>query len=457
MNRSTKLLIALLLVLAAIAYFLLPSEKERETSYTAAQLSLKVDSASIVKIEILRPSKPVVIENVGGKWTITAPGRYPADSKSIFQLLNGFNKFNVGSLVSSNPEKQSLFQVDSSGTRLTFTERSGKSVSLIVGKMGPSFSEIYFRLPGSKDVYLGDGIETWTVNKDMKDWRDKTIYAAQSEMIKEITYSLGGKGYTFSRDTSGWKLADKSVEAGTMNPLLTTLSSLHADDFADTISRIDLNPVTIGIKGPEDITLNLYPSLPDSSKYFVQSSASQQMFIISKWTAQQLLKPVEKPGVPPAQAVREVAASPKVKTEEHPPAPVVTEQKEAKPSVPKHSTPKTAAKQEGEKKPPVSQPLTPKVEPKREAEKTNPPSRTKEKEPAAQTQNPLSKKDQGVQKSQSGSEEEGELTVHTVQKGETMTAIAKKYNVTPEQIIKWNLLKTIAVKPGQELYIYVRK
>ncbi len=38
-----------------------------------------------------------------------------------------------------------------------------------------------------------------------------------------------------------------------------------------------------------------------------------------------------------------------------------------------------------------------------------------------------------------------------------MTTIAKQYGVTVEQILKWNLLKSIGVKPGQELYIYVKK
>jgi LysM repeat protein len=56
-----------------------------------------------------------------------------------------------------------------------------------------------------------------------------------------------------------------------------------------------------------------------------------------------------------------------------------------------------------------------------------------------------------------GGDDEGELTVHIVKKGESMTTIAQQYGVTVEQILKWNLLKSISVKPGQELYIFVRK
>jgi membrane-bound lytic murein transglycosylase D len=42
---------------------------------------------------------------------------------------------------------------------------------------------------------------------------------------------------------------------------------------------------------------------------------------------------------------------------------------------------------------------------------------------------------------------------HTVKKGETLSAIAKKYRVSAADIKKWNNLKSNALKPGQKLYI----
>jgi LysM repeat protein len=446
MNRTTKLLLALLIVLGAIAYFLLPSDKEREASYSTAQLSLKVDSAAVVKIEIQRTGKSVTIENVGGAWTITSPGRYEADSKAITQIIGGFCRFTVGSLVSSNPEKQHVFQVDSSGTLVTLTDRSGKVVSMIIGKMGPSFSEVYFRLPTSKDVYLGEGIESWAVNKDVKDWRDKTIFTSPSEVIHEVSLTSGSRYLAFSRDSTGWKAGDKPADMSTLNPLLNTLGSLRADDFADTVSRIDLRPITIGIKGAENVTLNLYPLMPDSTKFFVQSSAKPQMFVVSKWTAQQLMKPFEKPAT--VQKPRQVAEAP---AQEAPPPPAAKERKPAVTPPVKHEITKAAPPKV--EQPPVKQPQ------KETAKEMQPPQvKQPQKETAKEAQPPAVKPPAGGgQKPQPAAEDEGELTVHTVGKGETMTTIARKYGVTPEQIIKWNLLKTIAVKPGQELYIYIKK
>ncbi len=47
--------------------------------------------------------------------------------------------------------------------------------------------------------------------------------------------------------------------------------------------------------------------------------------------------------------------------------------------------------------------------------------------------------------------------VHTVKKGEKLTAIAKKYKVGVDDIMDWNGLETVVVRRGQKLDIYIDK
>jgi LysM repeat protein len=232
-----------------------------------------------------------------------------------------------------------------------------------------------------------------------------------------------------------------------MNTALNAISNLKADDFVDTAMKFSTPPLTIQIPGAESSTLQLSPSRPDSSKYFVQMPNTQTTFVISKWTAQQLMKPIEQhvtvPGhtlatskhqqevPPPITPAGKKSATAKKMTETKPVA-----QTSPKTTPPKKQPAKTS--QDTVSSPPVttSLPVT----------STKPTPKTK---PGSQPLN--------VTPTQGTDEEEGDLSVHTVTSGETMTSIAKKYNVTVEQILKWNLLKSISVKPGQELYIYQKK
>ncbi len=444
MNKLTILLIATLLVLVAIVYFFLPSEKEREVSYKIPVVSVAIDSASIVKIEVKQPARSVVIENIGGVWTVTTPLRAAADPIAVAQLLNGLTKFKVGSHISSNPDRQRLFQVDSAGTFLSLTDRSGKVVSMIVGKMGPSFSEIYFRLPDSKDVFLGNGIDSWAINKNLKDWRNRYIIRTPSEEMNEISIATGSKTFIFRREGGAWKLGDKIVETTEMNPLLNALSNMRADDFIDSTANLRFKPITLNIKAGNNISLNLYPTSADSAHYIVQSSASNQLYLINKWTVQQILKPTGKP-TPVASQAKQIAETPK-------PAPIVPAQKE----IGKKPTSEViSSTKEGDQKP-ASEVISPKTDVvKTQPAKKNPlVDKSQSLEPPAP---PADETKKSLEPSEQTGDDEGTLIVHTVKKGETMTTIAKKYNVRTEQVLKWNLLKSIAVKPGQELYIYTKK
>ncbi len=465
MNRSTAFLLGLLLILGVIVFFLLPGEGERESSYKSGEIHLAIDSSSTIKIEIQRTGKSVTLENVGGKWTLTSPILYAADQAAVHQLLGGLSKFWTGSLISSNPEKQNLFQVDSSGTKLTLTERSGTVTSVIIGKMGPSFSEVYFRLPNSKDVYLGQGVDSWVFSKEVKDWRDKSIISAPSEVVHGLTYTVGPKQYSFHKDSTGWKSGEKSLDANTMNPALNALATLRADDFIDTAMSMNAHPIALHISGADDVTLNLYPSLPDSARYYVQRGNANQFFVISKWTAQQLLKPIDQEGIHPrmasANSVKTIP-TPQPAPESQPPAVTETKvtPKESSPkatlgAVKKAEIPKASSSDESKNQ---EQPIVRKLPPSRLATspRTNPVEQTPSATPGA-TSGKVESKPPSSGKSSSNIEDEGDLTVYSVKSGETMTSIAKKFNVPVEQILKWNILKSITVKPGQELYIYVKK
>jgi LysM repeat protein len=466
MNRSTLLLLVLLLALGAVTVLLLPSGEERQSSYDTHGVRVAVDSSSVMRIDIRRPLSTTTIQNVGGVWMVTTPYQYAADPVSVTQLVGGLAKFKVGSLVSSNPEKQRLFQVDSTGTFITVTDRSGTATQIVFGKMGPSFTEVYFRLPESKEVYLGEGIDSWMLTREPKEWRDKTILSANTQAVAALEYTAGGATTTFQRDSSGWVSAGRRASVESLNPALTTLMTLKADDFIDSTVQLHRPSVSLRVQGPDPVTLTLTPLDDESSKYALQSSKSPQLFVVSKFTASQLLAPTGRGAVTSERVAQpSVAASTPVKTE---PAPV---QKAAPAPVKKAVTEQPA--QKAVQTPPAQRVVQPPAQEQRNVvtqparkvvpEKTSPPPQEQRVTPPVRKVSPekppvTPPAEKAAAKEQTTtSDDEGELTIVTVKKGETMTTIAKKYNVTVDQIIKWNQLKSISVKPGMELYVFVKK
>ncbi len=502
MNRSTLLLLILLLVLGAVAYLLLPSGEERQASYDNRGVHFAVDSTAVLRLDIRRPFSTTTIQNVGGIWMVTTPFQYAADPQAVGALIGGLARFKVGSLVSSNPEKQRLFQVDSTGTMITVTDRAGAESKIIFGKMGPSFSEVYFRLPAEKDVYLGDGIDSWMLTREPKEWRDKTILAANTPAITALEYTVNGQSTTFQRDSSGWVAAGHRVNMQSLNPALATMMAFKADEFIDSSVTFHKTPITLKVQGPDPVTLQFYPLDAESTRYAVQSSKSPQLFTVGKYAASQMLAPTGR-GALSAERVEQHAAAPAATAQTEAPAksvPPPVEEKvttqparraltetaaaEKKPSSTPEKKPAAAPvqapkKSVTEQQPPPTKavttpprqeqraPLTPPVRTlSTERKILTPTEKTPVKEtpqvvktPAREVPAPEKAPEKAAVKEQSPAtaDDEGDITIVTVKKGETMTTIAKKYNVTVDQIIKWNQLKSISVKPGMELYIFVKK
>lgn len=309
-QRSTYILLGVFVVLAVITFFLVRPPGEREASYSLAHLDLTMDSAKVQNIAITRASGMLSLKNIGGIWYVTKGEegrRYPADENSVNRLLGSIQKLKITSLISSKPERQGLFQVDSTGTLLSCTDRDGKVLSFYVGKMGPSFSESYIRPANSDDVLLAEGITTWDVAKELKDWRDKVIQKIVRDSVHELTFRYAKERFTLLRDTqpdtSGSPEADGRVHVWRMQPapkekineptitaLLGSLENLRADDFVDSVIRLPSPQLTLDLKTPEPVTMSFTPVPPDSSKYWVKTSATEQLFTASKWNVQPILK-----------------------------------------------------------------------------------------------------------------------------------------------------------------------
>jgi hypothetical protein len=266
--------------------------QERTSSYSLSELNLKIDSSLVNKIEITKGETSVTIEHKGGNWNLTSPMHYPADEQSVLSLLSAANKFKVMSLISTNPAKQGLYQVDSlSGTQIKFYDRKGKTISLIVGKMSSSYMETYVRQLGSNDVYLAEGLNSWLINKEVREWRDKTIFKADIDNIKQVLFEYSKDNFSLSKlDSINWAVDNDSANNTNVSNLISALSNFRTEDFVDTTVSLSTPQLRLQVSSNGTTNLQFHPIPPDSTQYWISTSQSPQIFLVSKNFAQQFLK-----------------------------------------------------------------------------------------------------------------------------------------------------------------------
>ena len=286
MNRNLYRLIGILLALGVIAYILLRQPGEQSVNPAESERILALDSAAVDRIEIASPgSSLLTLVKRGAEWFIDKPISYKANASHAASLLSQASTLTATALVSDKPDKQQLFEVDSTGTTVSFHWGSSQA-ALVVGKQGPSYSEVYARPSGSDNVYLVDGALSSSVKRPLKEWRDKSIVTMPMESIRKVDFAYGDTTFSLMWRDSVWSVDAQPANDAAVNSFLRSLSGLETDEFIDT-PPASLRPVaSIAFQG-----LRLSVSQTKGSEnYVIRTSASPQYFELRGWNANQILK-----------------------------------------------------------------------------------------------------------------------------------------------------------------------
>jgi Domain of unknown function (DUF4340) len=288
MKRSTIILAGTLAVLAIATYFVLRQPGETSTTSESTETLCHVDSSAVDKLEILTPSGSITLSLEGGTWMVAGQtGKFRADQSAVAAAVGRGKRIELRGLVSTNPEKQKVFQVDSAGTRIRFFEHGSPTASFVIGKPGPSWTETYVRRDGSADVYLAEGPLSYLYAKSLKDWRDRTIFRTDENLITSVGFRYGDTTFTLQRRDSVWLVDQTPAAEGAARSLITTLANLQSDEFIDSTFTPTAAPnAALDVAGTQ---IRFYLN-KTTGAYAVQSSRDPQWFSIQSWRSQQILK-----------------------------------------------------------------------------------------------------------------------------------------------------------------------
>jgi len=285
MKRNTLILAGLFVLLLIIAFLVLQKPGEQSVKSASTGLMFKIDSLSVDKVEIKTPASSLVLEKRGAEWFVAQPVNYKADQANVGQIIHQVKNLEIKNIISSKPEKHSVFLVDKAGTQVTVYEKGVEKASFILGKMAGSYSESYARKLNSDDVFIVEGASSYMFNRPVKDWRDKTILATPKESIKEVQYQYGDTTFNIAFHDSAWFAGKDKAQQSVIDGILSSLSNLQADDFIDSTITPQVTAMIACAGAQLRFSYN-----KNMNKYYVQTSQAPQWFVLEQWKANQILK-----------------------------------------------------------------------------------------------------------------------------------------------------------------------
>ena len=253
-----------------------------------------------MEIEIIATGETTTLSKQNDNWVVASMDNYPADGEGVAELLSKVTEFKNTQRVSNNPEKQSEFEVDSTGVEAKLMDASDKVLAhLFVGKTTPGFLSSYMRPADSNDVYVAQGYLQSVFNKGTRTWKDRTIFNFNKGIATQLNIISPEETVELRLDADGaWQMlkpiaaAAKTTE---VDALLTTFSELDTDDFAEATDELaeyglDTPQSTISAMLNDGTTATLHVGKEEEGKLYVKRDDKDTVFRLFKSNVDRLMK-----------------------------------------------------------------------------------------------------------------------------------------------------------------------
>jgi hypothetical protein len=234
-QRSLVMMLGALVVagvLGGIAYQTQKSDEAKKAQDEKQAKLFDFDSSKVTGIKVTAKGQTTELSKQGERWMLTAPMQAEADAAAVDGVLNRMDKLKSKSVVEEHPTDVHKYGLDSPKADVVLTIAGAPSVELILGDENEFNHAQYAKKAGSDTVYLAEGGNAASLEKNTFDLRDKTVWNFKDlELTKIEARPTEGEPFKLQRDGDNWKMLEPKAQGAdltTVSQMLTLLKNLRA-------------------------------------------------------------------------------------------------------------------------------------------------------------------------------------------------------------------------------------
>jgi uncharacterized protein YciU (UPF0263 family) len=231
---------AVLVVLVGLTAWQLSTRRSEDSPQATAEVTLpKLKRADIDELELTAPERGTVrLVKQGETWRVAAPVDAEADQDAVSTALAKLEELEATGIAATKAQNHARLEVDAEkGTRVI---AKGQGKVLLDGYVGIfQASNSMFRLEGQDAVATVKGSIRYAFNKQLREWRDRTVTKVETTSVKAIRFENKNGTFEFARDGEDWQQVVAKgqkpiapLDVSKVKGLVGTAASLNAVDFA---------------------------------------------------------------------------------------------------------------------------------------------------------------------------------------------------------------------------------
>jgi hypothetical protein len=258
-----KKLLCLTLFLAGLSAFVyfyeIEGEEKREEARELEESLLRLEEDQITGLRIVKEDSPVIALNRDGdEWKLRKPLETSADQDTVGSLLRNLLDARRARTFEEGGKSAAEYGLESPEARLTI-ETQELTKELLVGDKDFTGNELYVMFEGDPEVFLTSGLILTSIEKELIDWRDKSVLTFDRDKLREIRIQRASEEIVLMNSDDQWLLkepVDEPADDGTVSGLLSTLTTGEAKEFivenVDNLEVYGLDRPTLSVRIREE-------------------------------------------------------------------------------------------------------------------------------------------------------------------------------------------------------------
>ena len=265
------------------------------------------DAEKVTSIRLNGKTNKLALVKSEGQWRAVEQDDLPVDKDQIKQALEVVSDLQRDDIISKNPSKQEIFQVDpNQGFEVEiYGEEDNSLARFYIGKNGPDFMSTYVRKADSNEVILYKGFHLRSrFDKPAENWLDKFIILVQDGDVEGINFIRDDGAFSLVKDyeTEKWRLDQpeaSAVREKMMSDITQTLFNLRGTklrrlkpESALEEFGLDqpLSSITLSMTDGDSKTLLIGKLDEKTDEYFVRLSDRDIIYSVGKFSIDKINK-----------------------------------------------------------------------------------------------------------------------------------------------------------------------
>ena len=294
--KTTWILAALLCVLMGYVYWgEVRGTKKKELKKEAEETVLLFDKSKVDSLTLRNSKGTFKVKRMGeDDWILENPLRAKGDKlswNSILEALHGLKFTRVISESETNLEPYGL-QKPKMEVDVLLSDRK-EVLNLRVGEDNPVGDSLFVMRGDSKKVLLAAKGIAYTLDKDLKELREKKLFTFKAEKIQEVEIQRDKNRFVLKKEGEKWWLASKEkkeLELSKVKELLNAVVFLEVSKFEEEaptdLAKYGLSTpqITFLVRDDKTTQLELLFGKSDKDGVYVMKKAEKPVYRVGTYT-----------------------------------------------------------------------------------------------------------------------------------------------------------------------------